>query len=128
MNKEKIINYWLTAAKQDFETAELLFKNKRYHYSLFFCHISIEKILKGIFVKNIDSAPPFTHDLLRLAEQASIPLTTRLKNELAEITTFNIEARYDDYKLSFYKKATESFSGKYIKITKRILKWLNRLT
>ena len=48
------------------------------------------------------------------------------KNELVEISTFNVEARYDDYKLSFYKKAKKRFTSKYVNKTRKILKWLNK--
>lgn len=125
-NEQKVIKYWSTASKQDFMTAEILFENKKYHHALFFCHLSIEKILKAITVKSTQKAPPFLHDLVRLAERARINLSEKQKNELAEISTFNIEARYDDYKLSFYKKAKKKFTSKYITMTKKILKWLNK--
>jgi HEPN domain-containing protein len=125
-NEQKIIEYWSTASKQDLETAEILFENKKYYNALFFCHLSIEKYLKAIIVKNTHSAPPLVHDLVRLAEKANITLSAKLKNDLAEISTFNIKARYDDYKLSFYKKATEKITSKYVNKTKKILKWLNK--
>lgn len=124
--EKKIINYWFTASKQDFETAEILFVNKKYHHALFFCHLSIEKILKAIIVKTTQEAPPLVHDLVRLAERTGIELSVKQKNELAEISAFNIEARYDDYKLSFYKKANKRFTSKYISMTRRILIWLNK--
>lgn len=127
MNTEQdIIKYWDEASKQDFETAEILYKNKKYHHALFFCHLTVEKILKAIIVKSTKTAPPLIHDLVRLAEKTGIKLTENLKDELAEISAFNIEARYDDYKLSFYKKADKRFTLKYITMTKGILKWLRQ--
>ncbi len=126
MDEQKVIKYWLTTAEQDFETAELLCRKKKYHHALFFCHLSIEKMLKALVVKTTKNAPPLIHDLVRLAEKTKIPLTEQHKNELAELTTFNIEARYDDYKLSFYKKAKKHFSVKYFNKTRRLLKWLNK--
>lgn len=125
-NEQRAIKYWFTASKQDFATAEILFENKKYHHALFFCHLSIEKILKAIVIKATQKAPPLLHDLVRLAERAGINLSEKQKNELAEISTFNIEARYDDYKLSFYKKAKKRFTSKYITMTKEILKWLKK--
>lgn len=92
-NQQKIIRYWSTASRQDFETAEILFKNK----------LSIEKILKAIIVKKTKEAPPLLHNLVRLAEKTNIKLSTKQKNDFAEISTFNIKARYDDYKLNFYE-------------------------
>jgi AbiV family abortive infection protein len=124
--KQKIIEYWSTASKQDFETAVILFENKRYHHALFFCHLSIEKILKAIIVKITQEAPPLLHDLVRLAEKTSIELSAKKKNDLSEISIFNIEARYDNYKFSFYKKANKKFAAKYINKTRKILAWLNQ--
>lgn len=126
MNRDKVVNYWLSTARQDIETAEILFKSKKYHHALFFCHLSIEKTLKAIIVKATKSAPPLIHDLIRLTEKTGIPIDAKRKNELAEITTFNIETRYDDYKLSFYKKANRQYASKYLNITKEILKWLKK--
>jgi len=123
---QEVVKYWLTASKEDFDSAEILFQNKKYHHALFFCHLSIEKILKAIIVKSTKTAPPLIHDLIRLAEKAKLPLSEAQMNELAEITTFNIDARYDDYKLSFRKKAKKQFSLKYLKKTREMLQWLTK--
>jgi len=125
-SERQVIKYWLTGSKEDFDTAEILYQNKKYHHALFFCHLSIGKILKAIIVRSTKAAPPLIHDLVRLAEKAAVPLSERQKNELAEITTFNIGARYDDYKLSFRKKAKKQFALKYLKKTREILQWLSK--
>lgn len=41
-------------------------------------------------------------------------------SQLNEITTFNIEARYDDYKLSFYKKANKEYAEEWSEICEKI--------
>ena len=125
-SEKEVVKYWVTASNEDFDSAEILFQNKKYHHALFFCHLSIEKFLKAIIVKSTKTAPPLIHDLVRLAEKAEVPLSELQKEQLAEITTFNIEARYDDYKLSFRKKAKKQFALKYLKKTKDILQWLNK--
>jgi len=125
-SEQEVVKYWLTASKEDLDSAEILFENKKYHHALFFCHLSIEKMLKAIIVKSTKTAPPLIHDLIRLAEKAKLHLNYSQMNELVEITTFNIEARYDDYKLSFRKKAKRQFALKYLKKTKDILQWLNK--
>ena len=48
MNVRKTIEYWTRSAEYDLEVADSLFENKKYHYTLFFGHLAIEKILKGI--------------------------------------------------------------------------------
>ncbi|PIQ69852.1 DNA-binding protein, partial [Candidatus Shapirobacteria bacterium CG11_big_fil_rev_8_21_14_0_20_40_12] len=50
-----------------------------------------------------------------MASEAGIELTEEQKQDFKEITSYNIEARYDDIKLSFYKKATKEYALKWAK-------------
>jgi len=90
MNEKEILKNWANGSKQDLETAEILFENKKYHHALFFCHLSLEKYLKAIIVKTTRKAPPLIHDLVRLAEKTDIKLTNKMKNELADISLYLI--------------------------------------
>lgn len=114
------VQYWLTSSKDDLDTAEKLFAVKKYHHCLFFVHLSLEKLLKAIFVskKNLPASP--IHDLVRLSEKAELNLEGSTLIRLAEISTFNVAARYDDYKLKFYKKATETYAKEWLEIGKSL--------
>lgn len=70
-------------------------------------HLVIEKLLKGIFIKNTNNiVPPKSRDLLFIAEKAGIVLD-KIKSDLLDmISTFNISTRYLDYKNNFYKVCT----------------------
>lgn len=118
--KVKLKKAWLTSAIEDLATAKGLFKLKRYSGCLFFCHLTIEKVLKALFLKQHDNYPPPTHKLVRLAKLSKINLNKETEIYLAEITTFNIEARYDILKEKLYKKATEKFTKKYLDLTKKL--------
>jgi HEPN domain-containing protein len=111
----KIINSWLVSSEKDFEIAKRLLKSKDYSYALFFCHLSLEKLLKALIIKKKNELPPPIHLLVRLANLSGIKFSKDQLDDLAEITTFNIRARYDDYKLKFYKKATKIYTVKYFK-------------
>jgi len=111
----KIIDSWLDGSEKDFEIAKRLFKSKDYSYALFFCHLSLEKLLKALIIKKKNELPPPIHLLVRLANLSGIKFSKEQLDDLAEITAFNIKARYDDYKLKFYKKATRSYTAKYFK-------------
>jgi len=124
MTSRNFIKFWQDTATDDFKTAEELFSLKRYHHALFFCHLSIEKYLKGlIYSKTGHHALPI-HDLKKLAKQAGIDVSEDKEKQLEEITTWNIRARYDDYKRKFYKKATPDFTLKWLKRVKVIILWL----
>ncbi len=57
---------------------------------------------------------PRIHNLATLAGLTGLKFSQEQLDLLDEINTFNIEARYDDYKFKFYKKATEQITRKNI--------------
>ncbi len=124
MNKLEIVQYWISTADNDYKTMLNLYKCEDYHWSLFIGHLVIEKLLKAIYVKDVDTNPPKIHDLLRLAEKTTLELTEEKRDLLDLITTFNISTRYPDYKQSFYKKCTNQFASENIKKIKELRTWL----
>jgi len=119
------IEYWLTSSKDDLDTADKLFVAKKYHHCLFFVHLALEKILKAVYVLKKHKAPPLVHDLVRLAQKSDLEIGESLTLQLIEISTFNIAARYDDYKFRFYQKATKEYSTKWLKIGKKLHKYFS---
>lgn len=114
------IEYWITSSKEDLNTAKILFTAKKYHHSLFFVHLALEKIIKAVNVSKKKQPALPIHDLVRLAEKATIRIDSETKLQLAEISTFNIAARYDDYKFKFYKKATEEYAKKWLDLGEKL--------
>ncbi len=111
MNLKNIEKYWLKASNEDLSTAVTLQRNKKFVPAMFFLHLAIEKNLKSLFVQINSKEPPFTHNLIKLLESlGDIPLDSATKTLMAEISAFNISARYDDYKNSFAKTCTMKFS------------------
>ncbi|MBI3577639.1 HEPN domain-containing protein [Candidatus Gottesmanbacteria bacterium] len=114
------IEYWKTSSKDDLDTAKKLFEAKKYHHSLFFVHLALEKILKAIHISMQKQAALPIHDLVRLAEKATVKINPEVTLQLAEISTFNVAARYDDYKFKFYKKATREYARKWLAIGNKL--------
>jgi hypothetical protein len=54
-------------------------------------------------------------------------MTDQYADWLDFITTFNIEARYGDYKREFYLMCDEDFTKMWIKRIEEILQWLKQL-
>jgi len=123
-DKNALISYWLGLAKEDLKVMKSLFGLGHYPYALFIGHLAIEKLLKAFYVWKKGKHPPFTHDLGRLASESGIMLTDEQKGFLDAVTQFNIEARYPDLKLSFYKRANKKFTEKYTKDIEEFFKWL----
>lgn len=101
-----------------------LYDSRDYHWSLFIGHLVIEKLLKAMYIQNVDINPPKLHDLLRLAEKAKIKLSEEKQDILDVITTFNINARYPDYKQAFYRLCDKAYAGLQIERIKEIRNWL----
>ena len=71
---------------------------------MFFGHIVLEKILKGLVVQETGEQAPYIHDLARLADLAKTDSDIKEIEFLKFVNGFNIKARYPDHKLKIYKK------------------------
>jgi HEPN domain-containing protein len=124
INVNKIVNHWIETSDNDFETSLSLFQVKSYSWSLFLGHISTEKILKALYVKKYGKHAPFIHNLYRLAERLEIEIPDEYADWLDGITSFNINARYDDYKKEFYNLCTPEYTKEWIERIKVIRLWI----
>src|SRR5690606_9894143 len=113
-NIEKIIKYWLNSAEQNYNTMRNMLDSKDYSWALFLGHLVIEKTLKAIYVSRLKKHAIFSHDLLRLANKIGLELSNQQQEWLDEITTFNLNARYDNYKQDFHKLCTKEFATIWI--------------
>jgi HEPN domain-containing protein len=126
MDIKAVESFWITEAKEALQVAEHLMEKGDYSYALFFGHLAIEKLLKAMYVvKKKDHAPPI-HNLLRLAKLSGIKVPTDKIDVLIEISAFNIEARYPDFKRIFRKKCNDEYAGKQITLIKEIFQWLQK--
>jgi HEPN domain-containing protein len=126
-DKDLIIKYWVDSSDEDFVTMNALFDSKRFSWSLFVGHLMIEKLLKALYVKTNNDFPPFIHNLLRLAEKCNLHLSEEQRLFFATVTAFNINTRYDDYKMTFQKTCTPDFSAKWILSLTNQRLWIKKL-
>lgn len=124
LNVEKVVNHWLETSEQDFETMIKMFDSKSYNWALFIGHISVEKLLKALFVKKNNKHAPFTHNLYRIAELSKIDMDEEQADWLDEITSFNLNARYDDYKRQFYNLCTKEYTEEWLDKITILRKWI----
>jgi HEPN domain-containing protein len=90
-------------------------------------HISVEKLLKALYVNKFEKHAPFTHNLYRLAEQLEIELTDEYADWLDEITSFNLNARYADYKKEFFSLCTPEYTETWIEKIDTLRKWIKEM-
>jgi HEPN domain-containing protein len=126
-DKDNLIKYWSDSSDEDFDTMITMYESKKFNWALFVGHLMIEKLLKALYVKTNNDYPPFIHNLLRLAEKCDLNLTEDQKVFLVTVTAFNINARYDDYKMSFQQKCTPEFTAVWIENLKINRQWIKKL-
>ena len=85
-------------------------------------------ILSGweTWVERQNETAPFSHNLVYLSEKSGLELHEDDLELLEEISDYNLEARYPDDKLSFFKKCTIEFTENKLKQIEEVRKWLLR--
>ena len=123
------MNYWITSSDRDYESMIQNFEVKQYTWALFIGHQSIEKLLKGLYAKvNKDNPyPPKIHNLNILAQKCNLELDERKTRILMTCNSFNISARYEDYKNEFYNLCTEEYTSAQINNIEEVRAWLKQL-
>jgi HEPN domain-containing protein len=121
INLEKQITYWINGAEDDLITADLLIREKRILHGLFFCHLVIEKAIKAHVVKESGEVAPRSHNLIYLAEKASLDFDNDTEIFLGILMKYQLQGRYPDYNPNL---PDEQKVGEYFKKTKVLLKWL----
>ena len=123
LDLKRQVEYWTKTAEHDWDTAQALWRAKKYDACLFFCHLVIEKILKAAVVRKTKQYAPRVHNLVHLIQSADMPLDDRQNQMLAQMNHFNIAVRYPIDQKEFYKLATKKFSEPYYKFTRGFLLW-----
>jgi HEPN domain-containing protein len=126
---DKYVSHWIERSNYDLETAKAMLDAGRYLYVAYMCQQAVEKFLKAIIAQHGKENLPI-HNLNRLAELSELrgELTEGQIDLLAELTAYNIDARYGDYKESLsevvdiqkakliYDRTVELFQWLYTKI------------
>ena len=128
MTREEKVQYWIDIADYDLETAEAMYNTGRWLYVAFMCHQVIEKTLKAYWTAKRDDDPPYIHNHKRLAEGCGLYefMTEEQKDFIATISTFNIQARYPEYKDQLARALTKSVCRHVIDTTKELKQWIEK--
>jgi HEPN domain-containing protein len=125
MTNEEKVQYWADLADYDIETAESMFREKRYLYVGFMCHQVVEKIFKAYYTKLKEVTPPLVHKLTYLAHHGDF--FTQLSEEqqlfIQELEPLNIETRYPEYKERLLRRLTAEYCTELIINTKSLYQW-----
>jgi len=117
----KQIEYWITTAAEDLNSAELLISHKRILHGLFFCHLCIEKSIKAHIVRYTGQIPPKSHKLGYLLELTNLEVTEEDKDFCAMLMIYQLEGRYPE---SYPNTPSYKLTKECLEKTKTLHQWL----
>jgi len=127
MTHSQAADLWVESSERNLKIAHDLMKLKHYDWALYMGQLVLEKILKGLYEKRANHVPPYIHDLVKLAKLANLKLTKSHEENLAEISTFHVVARYENIKNQLYKKATKDYANNFMAIIEMFSIWFKKL-
>jgi HEPN domain-containing protein len=120
----KYVTEWFKQSDYDLRTAEAMFKSRRYIYTVFMCHLSMEKALKGLYCALLKDNSPKTHDLIHLSAKIGLEPPAELKEFIAHISQMSIVTRYPGNLAEMQKAFGSKITAVILKRTKEALKWV----
>jgi len=117
---EASADHWFKQVTGDLETAKILLRARRYQYAVFFCHLALEKFLKGCLAEQSGRTPPRSHDLVHLAHLAGLLLPLEHGIFFEELNRDALEARYPVGRVRFTRRMALEYWSK----TEKALDWL----
>ena len=103
-----------------------MLKSKRYLYVGFMCNQTIEKMFKAYYNKEKNEQPPYTHKLIRLAEESNLykTMSNEQKDFLDLVSPLNIEARYPTQKKDIFEALNKTKCKEIISKTEELMLWI----
>ncbi|MBU1122844.1 MAG: HEPN domain-containing protein [Candidatus Omnitrophota bacterium] len=126
MNNIKTAREWIDQSSYDYETAKDLFKTGRYIYTVFMCHLAIEKFLKSIFVIKFKKNPFKTHDLNYLCEIIKLDLSEDIQVFIEALNELSVPTRYPDQLKVILKQYGKQRAKSILDKTNEVLIWLKK--
>jgi HEPN domain-containing protein len=118
---------WLKQADYDLDTANFMFKGGRYFYTVFMCHLSIEKALKGLYHGKLDEIPPKTHNLIYLINKVGFKPPEDIGRFLVKLNQASIVTRYPEDLAVLEREYTQSIVKELLLKTRETLGWIKTI-
>ena len=101
-----------------------MFDAGRYIYTVFMCHLTIEKALKGLYARTIQKNPPKTHDLNYLCKIIDLNPPDELQKFVDNLNDLSVPTRYPDEIQKLVKQYSKKKTVDILESTRKGLLWL----
>jgi HEPN domain-containing protein len=115
---------WFFQSDYDLETAQNMLQAGRNVYCIFMCHLSLEKALKGLFIKRLNQFPPKIHDLMYFVDNLKLEPENKQKEFMIWLNRMAIVTRYPEDLRSMLKMFPDEQTISILQQTKTIQQWI----
>ena len=115
---------WFLQSDYDFQVAETLFRTEKYIYCVFLCHLSVEKYLKGIYLRDLQKEPPKFHSLGYFIDACELRIPENMNDYILEISDMAVLTRYPDSLVNLKEEFEKNVTQDLLNKTQEFLKWL----
>lgn len=123
---KKEVENWLRSAEYDLETAEHMFKAGRYIYTVFMCHLALEKVIKAKVEEVTDTTPPKTHDLEYLVELGRLSPDKGMEQFIVELSNLSVVTRYPSDFQRMFADFSKGRAENILTKTKEVFQWIKK--
>ncbi|HEX7584004.1 MAG TPA: HEPN domain-containing protein [Prolixibacteraceae bacterium] len=117
---------WYFQSDYDLETAFDMFKSGRYIYSIFMCHLSLEKVLKGLLVKTKGEYPSKSHSLIYFVEKLELKMEDSYYEFLFTLNKISVPTRYPEDLRKLVAAYSKERTDNILNRTKEIQLWIKQ--
>lgn len=106
--------------------AEKVYEIGLYPYTIFMCHLSLEKMLKAVYYFKLKKEPPRIHNLSQLVRMLNLKPPPELDDFVTDFSSMSVPARYPDDLKSVFGKFTKKETKIVLTKCKKVMKWLKK--
>lgn len=114
----------LKQAEYDLDTAQAMFDAGRYIYTLFMCHLAVEKALKALVVERTGKTPPRSHNLVYLLNLGKGKLSQIQVKFVTRLSLAGVFTRYPEDLTKALEEYPPPVTHDYLKRTKEVVQCL----
>lgn len=120
------VDEWFLQSDYDFETAEAMYTSGRYIYAIFMCHLSLEKALKGLYLKRKNEHPMKSHDLVYFVQKIELEIDPINLEFILRLNRLSVPTRYPDDLRKLIKSFTQDTTKEFLIAAKTIQQWIKQ--
>jgi HEPN domain-containing protein len=122
----KATENWLSQVDYDLETAEHMLNTGRYIYTIFMCHLALEKVLKAVVSEVTQKLPPRTHDLISLVALAGLSPSQEHTDFIGRLNSASVATRYPDDLSRLVSAYPGPVAREYLEKAREVVAWIRQ--